>query len=146
MRRFAVIAVLAGLSGCGGEPEDRTAALVACFERAGGTVVERPAQLAGFPAADAEYGTAFSLESIAFDSIDASTGRGDEWQALVLINRPQIPQPASSRAIPAAEFVRRAQRGERVAAEQLIVMPPSKDANDPMSDCAEEVALDQIFP
>ena len=65
-------------------------------------MVERPAQLADFPTGGAEYGTAFSLESIAFDSIDASTGRGDEWQALVLINRPQIPQPASS-LDPAAE-------------------------------------------
>ena len=146
MRRFALVAVLAGLSGCGGEPEDRTADLVACFQRAGGTVVERPAQLAGFPTADADYGTGFSLESIAFDSIDASTGRGDEWQALVLINRPQIPQPASNRAIPAAEFVRRAQRGERVAAQQLIVMPPFAGQDDPMNDCAEEVARDQIFP
>ena len=85
--------------------------MVACFERAGGTVVERPAQLADFPTADADYGIGFSLESIAFDSIDAATGRGDEWQALVLVKRPQIPQPSSSRAIPAAEFVRRAQRG-----------------------------------
>ena len=146
MRRFAVVAVVAGLCGCGGEPEDRTADLLACFQRAGGTVVERPAQLAGFPTGDAEYGTAFSLESIAFDSIDASTGRGDEWQALVLINRPQIPQPASSRAIPAAEFVRRAQRGERVAAQQLIVMPPFTGQDDPMNDCAEAVAREQIFP
>ena len=100
MRRFAVVAVLAGLCGCGGGPEDRTAALVACFERAGGTVVERP----------------------------------------------QIPQPSSSRATPPADVVRRAQRGEPTGAQQLVVMPPSAEWTDPLDDCAEEVAREQIVP
>ena len=146
MRRFALVAVLAGLCGCGGGPEDRTAALVACFERAGGTVVERPQQLADFPTAGADYGIGFSLESIAFDTVDAATGRGDERQALVLVERPQVPQPSSSRATAPAEVVRRAQRGEPTGAQQLVVMPPSAEWTDPLDDCAEEVAREQIVP
>ena len=145
MRMLVWITAVAALAGCGAaEPEDRTAELVACFERAGGTVVERPAQLADFPTEHAEYSTGFSLESIALDSIDAGTG--DQFQTLVLVHKPQIPQPASSRAIAADELIRRAQRGERTGARELIVLPASPDLNPAPNDCAEQVAGDQIFP
>ncbi len=64
----------------------------------------------------------------------------------MLVERPQIPQPASSRATPPADVVRRAQRGERTGAQQLVVMPPSAGWTDPLDDCAEEVAREQIVP
>ncbi|MDA0183027.1 hypothetical protein OJ997_22150 [Solirubrobacter phytolaccae] len=140
-----LLAVLAALAGCGtAEPEDRTAGFVSCLELGKGTVVERPAQLADFPTAGAEYSTGFSLESVAFDTIDVEVG--DKVHTLVLVNRPQIPQPASNRATDPAELIRRAQRGERTGARQLVILPPTAGAESVASACVEAVAGDQIYP
>jgi hypothetical protein len=142
-RTLPVLAVALLVSGCGEQPaEDRTPALVRCFEQHGGVQVTRLSQLDRFPSSDPQYGTGFGLESISFDSLDVAAGPGDVRQALVLIRRPQL---EGTRFHEAANGLRRARQG-RTDAIRMIVMPASVDYDRPLNDCAEQVAGEQIYP
>jgi hypothetical protein len=142
-RRVCLLSLLLCAAGCGDTPaEDRTPALIRCFERHGGERVSRLAQLDRVPSADPQYGTGFSLDSIAFDSLDVDTGAGEARQALVFVERPDS---TWTRPSAAAEQLRRARRGD-LASVAMIVMPAAADFDDPLGSCAEEVAGDQIYP
>jgi hypothetical protein len=136
------------LAGCGArdneEPEDRTSALIRCFEQHGGDRVTRVSQLAGFPSADPQYGTGVGLESISFESIDVDAGAGDLRQSLVFVHRPYLAH-AESRSHSASVSLRRAKQGD-VEDVAMIVMPASVEWDRALSVCAEEVAGDQIHP
>jgi hypothetical protein len=137
--------VVAGCSvGSGDPPEDRTPALIRCFEQHGGDRVTRLSQLDRFPSTDPQYGTGFALDSIAFDSIDVVAGAGDVRQSLVLVVRPGL-EDAGTRSHSAAVGLRRVRQGE-VDVVAMLVMPASVDWDGSLNDCAEAVARDQIFP
>ena len=142
MRRAPLLITAVLAAGCGGEAPDRTPELVRCLERHGGDRITRLSELDRFPSSDPQYGTGYWLESIAFDSIDVAVGDGDVRRSLVFV---WSPGSEGSRSHTASDGLRRARSGQD-GASVIIAMPASVEFDDALTDCAEEVALEEIHP
>ena len=142
MRRTSLLITAVLAAGCGSEASDRTPELVRCLERHGGVRITRLSELDRFPSSDPQYGTGYSLESIAFDSIDVAVGDGDVRRSLVFVSHPGS---EGTRSYAASDGLRRARSGQE-GASVMIAMPASVEFDEALTDCAEEVAREEIYP